>query len=205
LSSLACHPKLAHDSGERRVAGCLGRFPQLVSLGLRRRPCSGDGASAHRLCRLIWKTLHQRIRYEERGPAVSREAKNTCALSIHRRPTRRRSGPTVASSSRDRRRRRQAGRRRSKFRTTFVKKVTLAADECAKRESDSAKAERLRTLRKAQQARNARHRRKECSPGRCIVAACAPWSTNRLEIPRSTIRLRKFRVRPSSVNVPSPL
>ncbi len=30
LSSLACHPKLAHDSGERRVAGCVGRFPQLV-------------------------------------------------------------------------------------------------------------------------------------------------------------------------------
>jgi hypothetical protein len=29
------------------------------------------GAIAHRLCRLIWKILHQRIRYEERGPAVS--------------------------------------------------------------------------------------------------------------------------------------
>ena len=30
------------------------------------------GAIANRLCRLIWKILHQRIRYEERGPAVSR-------------------------------------------------------------------------------------------------------------------------------------
>jgi hypothetical protein len=30
---------------------------------------------AHRLCRLIWKILHQGIRYEERGPAVSAEAK----------------------------------------------------------------------------------------------------------------------------------
>ena len=30
------------------------------------------GAIAHRLCRLIWKILHQGIRYEERGPAVSR-------------------------------------------------------------------------------------------------------------------------------------
>jgi len=32
------------------------------------------GAIAHRLCRLIWKILHQGIRYEERGPAVSAEA-----------------------------------------------------------------------------------------------------------------------------------
>jgi transposase len=28
------------------------------------------GAIAHRLCRLIWKILHQGVRYEERGPAV---------------------------------------------------------------------------------------------------------------------------------------
>ena len=28
-------------------------------------------ATAHRLCRLIWKILHQGVRYEERGPAVS--------------------------------------------------------------------------------------------------------------------------------------
>jgi Transposase IS116/IS110/IS902 family len=33
------------------------------------------GAITHRLCRLISKILHQRIRYEERGPAVSAEAK----------------------------------------------------------------------------------------------------------------------------------
>jgi transposase len=33
------------------------------------------GAIAHRLCRLIWKILHEGIRYEERGPAVSTEAK----------------------------------------------------------------------------------------------------------------------------------
>ena len=30
------------------------------------------GANAHRLCRLIWMILHRAIRYEERGPAVSR-------------------------------------------------------------------------------------------------------------------------------------
>jgi transposase len=28
-------------------------------------------AIAHRLCRLIWKILHQGVHYEERGPAVS--------------------------------------------------------------------------------------------------------------------------------------
>ena len=33
------------------------------------------GAIAQRPCRLIWKILHQGIRYEERGPAVSAEAK----------------------------------------------------------------------------------------------------------------------------------
>jgi hypothetical protein len=37
------------------------------------------GAIAHRLCRLIWKILHQRTRYEERGPAVSEEAKKVRA------------------------------------------------------------------------------------------------------------------------------
>jgi transposase len=30
------------------------------------------GAVAHRLCRLIWKILHQGIQYEERGPAVTK-------------------------------------------------------------------------------------------------------------------------------------
>jgi transposase len=32
------------------------------------------GAIAHRLCRLVWKILHERVRYEERGPAVSAQA-----------------------------------------------------------------------------------------------------------------------------------
>jgi hypothetical protein len=31
------------------------------------------GAITHRLCRLIWKILHQRVRYEERGPSVGAE------------------------------------------------------------------------------------------------------------------------------------
>ena len=32
------------------------------------------GAIAHRLCRLIWKILHQGVRYEERGPAVTKKS-----------------------------------------------------------------------------------------------------------------------------------
>jgi transposase len=33
------------------------------------------GAIAHRLCRLIWIILHQEVRYEERGPAVSQQSR----------------------------------------------------------------------------------------------------------------------------------
>jgi transposase len=42
------------------------------------------GAIAHRLSRLIWKILHQGIRYEERGPAVSAEAKKVRARKMIR-------------------------------------------------------------------------------------------------------------------------
>ena len=42
------------------------------------------GAITHRLCRLIWKILHQQIRYEERGPAVSTEAKTVRARKMIR-------------------------------------------------------------------------------------------------------------------------
>ena len=42
------------------------------------------GAIAHRLCRLIWKILRQGIRYEERGPAVSEEAKKVRARKMIR-------------------------------------------------------------------------------------------------------------------------
>lgn len=31
------------------------------------------GAIGHRLCRLIWKILHERVTYEERGPAVTKQ------------------------------------------------------------------------------------------------------------------------------------
>src|SRR5215470_11210905 len=33
------------------------------------------GAIAHRQCRLIWLVLHQGVRYEERGPAVTKRSK----------------------------------------------------------------------------------------------------------------------------------
>ena len=42
------------------------------------------GAIAHRLCRLTWKILHEGTRYEERGPAVSEEAKKVRARKMIR-------------------------------------------------------------------------------------------------------------------------
>jgi hypothetical protein len=42
------------------------------------------GAITHRLCRLIWKILHERVRYEERRPAVSEEAKKVRARKMIR-------------------------------------------------------------------------------------------------------------------------
>ena len=41
-------------------------------------------AIAHRLCRLIWKILHQGIHYEERGPAVSLKSKRNRATRMIR-------------------------------------------------------------------------------------------------------------------------
>jgi len=42
------------------------------------------GVIAHRLCRLIWKILHQGVRYEERGPAVSKMSKQRRAARMIR-------------------------------------------------------------------------------------------------------------------------
>ncbi len=33
------------------------------------------GIIAHKLCSLVWKILHREIRYEERGPGVSKASK----------------------------------------------------------------------------------------------------------------------------------
>ena len=42
------------------------------------------GAIAHRLCRLIWKILHEGVRYDERGPEVSRARTQRRALKMIR-------------------------------------------------------------------------------------------------------------------------
>lgn len=42
------------------------------------------GAIAHRLCRLIWKFLHQGIRFEERGPGINQEAKQARTRNVIR-------------------------------------------------------------------------------------------------------------------------
>ena len=42
------------------------------------------GAIAHRQCRLIWLILHQRVRYEERGPAVTKRSKQLRAWKMIR-------------------------------------------------------------------------------------------------------------------------
>jgi transposase len=42
------------------------------------------GVVAHRQCRLIWKILHQGVRYEERGPAVSKKSKQRRAARMIR-------------------------------------------------------------------------------------------------------------------------
>ena len=41
-------------------------------------------AIAHRLCRVLWVILHQGVRYEERGPAVSAKSKRTRAARMVR-------------------------------------------------------------------------------------------------------------------------
>lgn len=52
----------------------------VVRLGFAQAIC----AIAHRLCRLIWKILHQGVRYEERGPAVTRKRKQQRAAKMAR-------------------------------------------------------------------------------------------------------------------------
>ena len=42
------------------------------------------GAIAHRLCRLIWKILHDGVKYEERGPAVTKKRAHARAAKMIR-------------------------------------------------------------------------------------------------------------------------
>jgi hypothetical protein len=57
------------------------------------------GAITHRLCRLIWKILHQGVRYEERGPAVSEQAKKVRARKMIRETANARLSRRTAPSS----------------------------------------------------------------------------------------------------------
>jgi hypothetical protein len=59
---------------EREASGRTGRCPHAQPIG----------DITHRLCRLIWKILHDRVRYEERGPSVSAEAKKVRARKMIR-------------------------------------------------------------------------------------------------------------------------
>ena len=60
------------------------------------------GAIAHRLCRLIWKLLHERVPYEERGPAVTKHRAQRRAAKMIRELRslgyRVERGPTLSSS-----------------------------------------------------------------------------------------------------------
>ena len=42
------------------------------------------GAIAHRLCRLIWIILHQKVRYEEKGPFVNQASKHRRTIKMIR-------------------------------------------------------------------------------------------------------------------------
>lgn len=59
-----------------RMKGCIFQIVY-QRLALRLGHKQAIGAIAHRLCRLIWLILHQRVRYEERGPSVSLKARQT--------------------------------------------------------------------------------------------------------------------------------
>ena len=48
------------------------------------RTRTSDWRHRYRLSRLIWKILHEGIQYEERGPAVSEEAKKVRARKMIR-------------------------------------------------------------------------------------------------------------------------
>jgi hypothetical protein len=71
------------------------------------------GAIAHRLCCLIWKILHQGIRYEEPGPDVTQEARQAWARKLSAN-----SGVSATGSSSP-----HTLRRRDGFRTWLIRGV----------------------------------------------------------------------------------
>jgi transposase len=63
-----------------------GRIFELVyrRLVVRLGHAQAIGAIAHRLCRLVWKILHEAVVYEERGPAVTKERQHRRAAKMIR-------------------------------------------------------------------------------------------------------------------------
>jgi hypothetical protein len=75
---------VAFPSSMRRVlnqtANAAARTKKIFGIGYRRSvprlgPNQAIGAIAYRQCRLIWLILHQGVRDEERGPAVTKQSK----------------------------------------------------------------------------------------------------------------------------------
>jgi hypothetical protein len=59
----------------RRIKGYQEILLLKERLNPSRLPQQAIGVIAHRQCRLIWLILHQGARYEERGPAVSKQSR----------------------------------------------------------------------------------------------------------------------------------
>lgn len=76
--------RVLNQSGQGRRQG-EGTISQWSTVGSPRLGhAQAIGAISHRLGRLIWKILDERVRYEERGPAVSTEAKKVRARKMIR-------------------------------------------------------------------------------------------------------------------------
>jgi hypothetical protein len=78
----AARPKPGCERGGKSERDCLRRCLSPSRPVFRQH--TGNRYDAHRLCRLIWKILHEGIRYEERGPAVSHTFKQVRAAKMIR-------------------------------------------------------------------------------------------------------------------------
>ena len=79
---------VAPSSGRERCGEDQGSIFELVyrRLVVRLGHAQAIGAMAHRLCRLVWKILHDGVVYEERGPAVTQARAQRRAAKMIREP-----------------------------------------------------------------------------------------------------------------------
>jgi transposase len=72
-----CHMRRILNQAANAAVMCKGSIFEIVyrRLVVRLGHNQAIGAIAHRLCRLIWIILHRGVRYEERGPAVTRRSR----------------------------------------------------------------------------------------------------------------------------------